>query len=138
MVGAANLLGVDAMTGHWEFTYQDAEILANIDAFNGEFLAQNVKVLEDALFDGAPSYDEDTGHAFKPYAMKEVGGKRIAIIGQAFPYTPIANPRRFIPNWTFGIRDDEMQVMVDKVRADERPRRPHRELDPDGWTGIGT
>ena len=121
MVGAANLLGVDAMTGHWEFTYQDAEILANIDAFNGEFLAQNVKVLEDALFDGAPSYDEDTGHAFKPYAMKEVGGKRIAIIGQAFPYTPIANPRRFIPNWTFGIRDDEMQVMVDKVRADERP-----------------
>jgi sulfur-oxidizing protein SoxB len=121
MVGATNLLGVDAMTGHWEFTYQDVEILANIDAFNGEFLAQNVKVSEDALFDGAPSYDEDTGHAFKPYTMKEVGGKRIAIIGQAFPYTPIANPRRFIPNWTFGIRDDEMQVIVDKVRADERP-----------------
>ncbi|MCK5365854.1 MAG: thiosulfohydrolase SoxB, partial [Gammaproteobacteria bacterium] len=121
MVGAANLLGVDAMTGHWEFTYQDVEILANIDAFNGEFLAQNVKLSEDALFDGVPSYDEDTGHAFKPYMMKEVGGKRIAIIGQAFPYTPIANPRRFIPNWTFGVRDDEMQLIVDKVRADERP-----------------
>jgi sulfur-oxidizing protein SoxB len=121
MVGAANLLGVDAMTGHWEFTYQDVEILANIDAFNGEFLAQNVKVSEEALFDGALSYDEDTGHAFKPYTMKEVGGKRIVIIGQAFPYTPIANPQRFIPDWTFGIRDDEMQVLVDKVRADERP-----------------
>ena len=121
MVGATNLLGVDVMTGHWEFTYGEEEILANIDAFNGEFLAQNVKLSEDALFDGAPSYDEDTGHALKPYTMKEVGGKRIAIIGQAFPYTPIANPRRFIPNWSFGVRDDEMQAMVDKVRADERP-----------------
>ena len=121
MIGASNLLGVDFMTGHWEFTYQDEEVLANIDAFDGEFLAQNVKLTEDALFDGAPAYDEDSGHAFKPYAMKEVGGKRIAIIGQAFPYTPIANPRRFMPNWTFGIRDDEMQAMVDKVRAEERP-----------------
>ncbi len=121
MVGATNLLGVDVMTGHWEFTYRDEEVLANIKAFNGEFVAQNVKVSEEALFDGAPSYDEDTGHALKPYTVKDAGGKRIAIIGQAFPYTPIANPKRFIPNWTFGIRDDEMQAMVDKVRADERP-----------------
>jgi sulfur-oxidizing protein SoxB len=121
MVDATNLLGVDVMTGHWEFTYNDEEVLANIEAFNGEFVAQNVKVSEEALFDGAPSYDEDTGHALKPYTVKDVGGKRVVIIGQAFPYTPIANPRRFIPNWTFGIRDDEMQAMVDKVRADERP-----------------
>jgi sulfur-oxidizing protein SoxB len=109
------------MTGHWEFTYRDEEVLANIKAFNGEFVAQNVKVSEEALFDGAPSYDEETGHALKPYTVKDAGGKRIVIIGQAFPYTPIANPKRFIPNWTFGIRDDEMQAMVDKVRADERP-----------------
>ena len=121
MVGATNLLGVDVMTGHWEFTYREEEVLANIKAFDGEFVAQNVKVSEEALFDGAPSYDEDTGHALKPYTVKDAGGKRIAIIGQAFPYTPIANPKRFIPNWTFGIRDDEMQAMVDKVRADERP-----------------
>jgi len=121
MVDATNLLGVDAMTGHWEFTYTDEEVLANIQAFSGEFIAQNVKVTEEALFDGAPSYDDDSGHALKPYVVKEVGGRRIAIIGQAFPYTPIANPQRFIPNWTFGIRDDEMQAMVDKVRANERP-----------------
>ena len=121
MVGATNLLGVDVMTGHWEFTYREEEVLANIKAFDGEFVAQNVKVSEEALFDGAPSYDEDTGHALKPYTVKDAGGKRIAIIGQAFPYTPIANPKRFIPNWSFGVRDDEMQAMVDKVRADERP-----------------
>ncbi len=121
MVGATNLLGVDVMTGHWEFTYREEEVFANIKAFDGEFVAQNVKVSEEALFDGAPSYDEDTGHALKPYTVKDAGGKRIAIIGQAFPYTPIANPRRFIPNWSFGVRDDEMQAMVDKVRADERP-----------------
>ncbi len=121
MVGATNLLGVDVMTGHWEFTYREEEVFANIKAFDGEFVAQNVKVSEEALFDGAPSYDEDTGHALKPYTVKDAGGKRIVIIGQAFPYTPIANPKRFIPNWSFGVRDDEMQAMVDKVRADERP-----------------
>ena len=67
------------------------------------------------------SRDEDSGHAFKPYSIREVGGHRIAIIGQAFPYTPIANPSRFIPDWTFGIRDDDMQELVDSVRASEKP-----------------
>jgi sulfur-oxidizing protein SoxB len=121
MVGAANLLGVQVMTGHWEFTYEEKEILANVEAFDGEFIAQNVKVTEDALFDGVQAYDEDSGHAFKPYTIKEAGGKRIAVIGQAFPYTPIANPQRFIPNWTFGIRDDEIQAVVNDVRSEERP-----------------
>ena len=121
MVDACNLLGVDVMTGHWEFTYRDDEVRANIDALNAEFVAQNVRVREEALFDGVEAFDEDSGHAFPPYTVRDVGGRRIAIVGQAFPYTPIANPRRFIPDWTFGIRDDDMQVLVDEVRASERP-----------------
>jgi S-sulfosulfanyl-L-cysteine sulfohydrolase len=121
MVDACNLLGVDVMTGHWEFTYRDEEVLQNIERFNGDFVAQNVRVSEEALFDGAAAYDEDSGHAFKPYTIRDVGGRRVAIIGQAFPYTPIANPSRFIPDWSFGIRDGEMQEMVDHVRATEQP-----------------
>ncbi|MEJ2692858.1 MAG: thiosulfohydrolase SoxB, partial [Candidatus Thiodiazotropha sp.] len=125
MVGACNLLGVDVMTGHWEFTYRDEEVIANIDAFKGDFLAQNVKVREEALFDyrfpDFDGYDEDAGTAFKPYVIKQVGGARVAVIGQAFPYTPIANPQRFIPDWSFGIRDDNMQMVVDSVRESEKP-----------------
>jgi sulfur-oxidizing protein SoxB len=121
MVGACNLLGVDIMTGHWEFTYRDSEVLANIAAFNGEFVAQNVRVSEDALFDGAAAFDEDSGHAFKPYTLREVGGRLVAVIGQAFPYTPIANPSRFIPDWTFGIRAAELQELVDQIRSSHAP-----------------
>ena len=121
MVDACNLLGVDVMTGHWEFTYLEDEIRANLDRFQGEFVAQNVKVSEDALFEGAEAFDEDSGHAFKPYTIREMKGFRVAVIGQSFPYTPIANPARFIPNWTFGIRDGEMQELVNQVRADHQP-----------------
>jgi sulfur-oxidizing protein SoxB len=121
MVGACNLLGVDIMTGHWEFTYRDQEVLANISAFNGEFIAQNIRVTEDALFDGASAFDEDSGHAFKPYTLKEVGGRQIAVIGQAFPYTPIANPSRFIPDWSFGIRTADLQKLVDRIRSSDSP-----------------
>jgi sulfur-oxidizing protein SoxB len=84
-------------------------------------VAQNILVTEDALFEDAPVYDEDTGHAFKPYTIKDLGNKRIAVIGQAFPYTPIANPGRFIPNWTFGVRHQQMQTLVDTIRAQEKP-----------------
>jgi len=121
MVGACNLLGVDVMTGHWEFTYRDQEVLENISAFKGEFVAQNIRVSEDALFEGATAFDEDSGHAFKPYTLREVGARRVAVIGQAFPYTPIANPSRFIPDWTFGIRAAELQELVDLIRANESP-----------------
>jgi sulfur-oxidizing protein SoxB len=121
MVDACNLLGVDVMTGHWEFTYRDQEVLANIAAFNGDFVAHNVRVTEDALFEGASAYDEDSGHAFPPYALRELGGRLIAVIGQAFPYTPIANPSRFIPDWTFGIRAAELQEMVDTIRSRHAP-----------------
>jgi len=125
MVEACNRLGVDVMTGHWEFTYHDEEVIKNINAFAGEFLAQNVRVRDEALFDyrfeGFSGYNDASGHAFKPYTIREVGGAKVAVIGQAFPYTPIANPARFIPDWTFGIRDQAMQEMVDKVRAEEQP-----------------
>lgn len=121
MVEACNLLGVDIMTGHWEFTYQDSEVMTNLAKFNGEFIAQNIRVKEDALFEGADAYDEDSGHAFKPYTVKELGGFRVAVIGQAFPYTPVANPSRFIPDWTFGVRDQEMQELVDQIRSEEKP-----------------
>lgn len=125
MVGACNLLGVDVMTGHWEFTYREEEVIRNVEAFKGEFVAQNVKVREEALFDykfeDFPGFDEDQGLAFKPYTIKEIGGVKVAVIGQAFPYTPIANPQRFIPDWTFGIQDGRMQEIVDEIRAQEKP-----------------
>ena len=121
MVQAANLLGVDVMTGHWEFTYQDEEVYSNVDDFNGEFLAQNIKLTEDALFEGKRAHDEDTGHVFKPYTIKEINGHRVAIIGQAFPYTPVANPKRFIPDWTFGIKNQELQELVDEIKESEKP-----------------
>ena len=117
MVGACNKLGVDVMTGHWEFTYLEKEILQNINAFKGEFVAQNIKVKEEAIFEGATVYDENTNHAFKPYTIKHINGVKVAIIGQAFPYTPIANPGRFIPNWSFGINDEAMQVIVNEIRS---------------------
>ena len=65
--------------------------------------------------------DEDSGHAFKPYTIKTLGKARVAIIGQAFPYTTIANPQRFIPDWTFGINENSMQELVDKIKDEEKP-----------------
>ena len=121
MVGAMNLLGVDIAVGHWEFTYKAEEILANVKELDAEFLAQNVFVKEDALMNGAEAYDEDSGLAFKPYTIKKMGNARVAVIGQAFPYTTIANPQRFIPDWTFGIKDEEMQELVDTIREEEKP-----------------
>lgn len=119
MVGACNRLSVDVMTGHWEFTYLDQEVRSNIEEFGGDFVAQNVRLTDDAIFDGAPAFDEDSGHVFRPYTVRQVGGRAIAIIGQAFPYTPIANPSRFIPDWTFGIRAGELQELVDSIREQE-------------------
>lgn len=121
MVGAMNILGVDIAVGHWEFTYKAEEVLENVANLKAEFLAQNIKVKETALFEGSPAYDEDTGHAFKPYTIKELNGARIAVIGQAFPYTTIANPQRNIPDWTFAIRENEMQELIDKIQEEDKP-----------------
>src|SRR3989344_3652314 len=108
MVDAQKLLGVDIATGHWEFTYGAERVKQIVDNdLKGhiEFLAQNVS-------------DATWGELiFKPYVISEINKVPVAIIGQAFPYTPIANPRYLIPDWTFGINDDHMQKMVDEVRG---------------------
>jgi len=108
MIDAQKLLGIDAMTGHWEFTYGAGRVKAVVEGdFAGkvDFLAQNVKTA-------------DFGDAvFKPWVMRQVNGVPVAIVGQAFPYTPIANPRYFVPEWTFGIQEQEMQKSVDEARA---------------------
>lgn len=108
MVDATKLLGVDMMSPHWEFTYgadRVMEIVKKELAGKIEFLAQNVKT-------------NDFGDpVFKPYVIREQNGIPVAVIGQAFPYTPIANPRYMVPDWTFGIQDDNMQKVVDEARA---------------------
>jgi S-sulfosulfanyl-L-cysteine sulfohydrolase len=120
MVEAANLLGIEAMTGHWEFTYGEAALRNNLERFKGEFLAQNVFLTEEAAFNDAKAFDAASGRVFKPATIKEIGGHRVAVIGQAFPYVPIAHPKRFTPDWTFGIRDDELQKLVDTLRNNDK------------------
>jgi len=108
MVDACKLLGVDMMSAHWEFTLGDQrvqEIVENDLKGSIEFLAQNIKTTDF----GDP--------VFPPYAIREMNGVQVAVIGQAFPYTPIANPRYMMADWTFGIQDENMQKMVDEVRA---------------------
>jgi S-sulfosulfanyl-L-cysteine sulfohydrolase len=116
MVDAANLLGVEAMTGHWEFTYGEKILRRNLARFKGEFLVQNVFLTQDAAFNDAPAFDPASGRVFKPAIIKEVGGRRIGIIGQAFPYVPVAHPKRFVPDWTFGLREAELQKLVTRLR----------------------
>ena len=120
MVEAANLLGIEAMTGHWEFTYGEKALRANLERFKGEFLAQNVFLTEEAAFNDAKAFDAASGRVFKPSVIKEIGGHRIAVIGQAFPYVPIAHPKRFTPDWKFGIRDEELQKLVDGHRNNDK------------------
>lgn len=108
MVDACKLLGVNMMTSHWEHTFgaqRVQEIVEKDMKGNMEFLAQNIKTTD----------FEDM--VFKPYAMREMNGVQVAVIGQAFPYTPIANPRHMVPDWTFGIQDEHMQKMVDEARS---------------------
>jgi S-sulfosulfanyl-L-cysteine sulfohydrolase len=120
MVEASKLLGVEIMTGHWEFTYgmdRVHEIINNDLASSIEFIAQNVMLTDEAAFMDAPAHDTGTGHVFKPYTMRELNGVKIAIIGQAFPYSSLANPRYMMEDWSFQIREEEMQQQVDEVRA---------------------
>ena len=108
MVDAQKLLGVDIMTPHWEMTFgadRVREIVEKDFAGRIDFVAQNIVDNE---------WEE---LVFKPYVIREINGVPVAFIGQAFPYTPIANPRYMIPDWSFGIRDDHMQEMVDEARG---------------------
>src|SRR5258706_5352049 len=108
MVQAAKLLGVDLMTGHWEFTLGAERVKELVDKeLKGkiEFIAQNVKTADF----GDP--------VFTSWVMREINGVPVAIIGQAFPYTPIANPRYLVPDWTFGIQEESLQKTVDAATA---------------------
>src|SRR4029078_7174014 len=106
MVDCMALLKPDAMTGHWEFTLGADRVKQITEKLGFAFLAQNIRDTE---------WNEP---AFPPMATFERGGVKIAVIGQAFPYTPIANPRWMIPSWSFGIREEDLQGHVDKARAE--------------------
>jgi sulfur-oxidizing protein SoxB len=110
MVGAANLLGIDAMTGHWEFTYPAGAIQRNVDAFSGAFLAQNItRATGDAG-------GETGSRVFPPYLIKEVGERRLAVIGQAYPHTHAFNPPRFTSTWKFGFDLEALQQLTSELR----------------------
>ena len=104
MIDCMALLKPDAMTAHWEFTYGTDRVKEAVASLGFPFLALNVRDTE---------WDEA---AFKPMTMIERGGVKIAVLGQAFPYTPIANPRWMIPNWSFGVREEDVQAQVDDAR----------------------
>jgi sulfur-oxidizing protein SoxB len=108
MVDACKALTVDVMTGHWEFTLGMKRVTQIVERdFAGkiDFVAQNVKTTDF----GDP--------VFKAFTMKAINGVQVAIVGQAFPYTPIANPRYMVADWAFGIQDENMQKTVDEARA---------------------
>jgi len=108
MVDACKLLGVDVMAGHWEFTLGADRVKQIVEKdFAGriDFVAQNVKTTDF----GDP--------VFAPYVIRNLGGVPVAVIGQAFPYTPIANPRYMVPDWTFGIQDENLQKVIDEARG---------------------
>jgi S-sulfosulfanyl-L-cysteine sulfohydrolase len=104
MVDCMALLKPDAMTGHWEFTYGEARVSALIKQLGFPFLALNIRDTE---------WNEP---AFEPMKFFEKGGVKVAVLGQAFPYTPVANPRWLMPKWSFGIREEDVRANVDKAR----------------------
>ena len=108
MVDAAKLLGVEVMTAHWEFTLGADRVKEVVDGdFRGkvDFLAQNI------------STADFNDPVFKPWVIREINGVPVGIVGQAFPYMPIANPRYFVADWTFGIKEPDLQKHVEDVRA---------------------
>jgi sulfur-oxidizing protein SoxB len=108
MVDACKALGVDVMTGHWEFTYGMERVREIVEKdFKGavDFVAQNVRTTD----------FEDP--VFRPYVIRPINGVPVAIVGQAFPYTPIANPRYLVADWSFGIQDDNLQKVVEEARG---------------------
>ena len=114
MVRASNALGVEVMTPHWEFIYgmdRLRELFGDREhrgLFAGDFVAHNVAQM---------GWGD---RVFRPYTVREVGGVGVGIIGQAFPYVPVSHPRRFVPDLTFGIQEDQVQALVHELRDDRR------------------
>ena len=104
MVDCMALLKPDAMTGHWEFTYGEARVKQLIEGLGFPFLALNIRDTE---------WNEPAFEAMKMFTR---GGVKVAVLGQAFPYTPVANPRWMMPKWSFGIREEDVRSQVDKAR----------------------
>jgi len=107
MIGAQKLLGVELMTAHWEFTFgaQRMQRAVEKEIAPIQFLAQNVRTAD---------FEEPV---FQPYVLREINGVPLAVIGQAFPYVPIAHPRALVPDWTFGIQEARLRNLVAEVRA---------------------
>ena len=107
MIGAQKRLGIDIMTAHWEFTYGAERMKRAVgkELAPIEFLAQNVKTVD---------FEEPV---FKPYSLRTLNGVPVAIIGQAFPYVPIAHPRKLVADWSFGIQEARLQALVDEARG---------------------
>ena len=113
IVDAQNYLGVDVMVGHWEFTYGKERVFELIEKLNGEFISQNV-------IDNDPFSDDFEELIFPPYTIKEVGGAKIGIIGQSFPFTSTANPKKFTEGWSFALRHESLQEFVNELRDEKK------------------
>jgi len=113
MVDVQHYLGVDAMVGHWEFTYGKERVAELIEKFNGDFITQNV-------IDNDPFSDNFEELIFPPYTIKEIGGAKIGIIGQSFPFTSTANPKHLTENWSFALRPDSLQDFIDELRKEKK------------------
>jgi len=117
MLEATNQLGVEVFASHWEFTYgieRVRELFGDRETrglFKGDFVAHNVADI---------SWGPPGDPVFHPYTVKEVGGIKIGIIGQAFPYTAISHPQRFVPNLTFGIQEERLKKLVNELRDQKK------------------
>src|SRR4030095_15434326 len=114
MVRGADPLGVEGAPAHWKSIHaldRVKELFGDKEQrglFAGDFVAHNVTVA---------GWGD---HVFQPYTIREVGGVRVGVIGQAFPYTPVSHPRRFVPDLTFGIREDGVQALVNELRSTKK------------------
>lgn len=114
MVRISNQLGVEVFTPHWEFIYgidRVKELFGDRKTrglFKGDFVAHNVSDI---------SWGPPGDPVFHPYAIREIGGVKVGVIGQAFPYVPVSHPLRFVPNLTFGIREEQVQRLADELRS---------------------
>jgi sulfur-oxidizing protein SoxB len=117
MVQVINQIGVDVLCPHWEFTFgleRVKQVFGDKDkrgTFSGDFVAQNVMDI---------SWGPPGEPVFRPYVVREIGGARLGILGQAFPYTPISHPQKFVPDLSFGIRDEQMQKYVEELRSEKK------------------
>lgn len=113
IVKAQNYLGVDVMVGHWEFTYGKERVKELIKMLDAKFITQNI-------VGNDPFADEYEELIFEPYTIEERGGAKIGIIGQSFPFTSTANPKKFTEGWSFGLRLDTLQEYIDELRNEHK------------------